>query len=113
MSGGGVERRALRPLCTAAGIPPGSVACAELAGNTYAVFNLDGRLYVTQDQCTHGPGRLSEGLVEGEEIECPFHAGRFHIPTGKPVAPPCTEPIRCWTAEIIDGTVYIDPTQPG
>ncbi len=107
-----MERRALKPLCAVAEVPPGTGTRAELAGKAYAVFNLGGRLCVTQDQCTHGPGSLSEGLVEGEEIECPFHAGRFHIPTGKPVAAPCTEPIQCWTAEIIDGTVYIDPTQP-
>jgi nitrite reductase/ring-hydroxylating ferredoxin subunit len=106
-----MERRTLKALCSTTDIPPGCTARAELSGTAYAVFNLSGRFYVTQDQCTHGPGSLSEGLVEGEEIECPFHAGRFHIPTGKPVAAPCTEPIRCWTAEIVDGTVYIDPTQ--
>jgi nitrite reductase/ring-hydroxylating ferredoxin subunit len=113
VSGYGLERRALRPLCAVAEVAPGSAARAELAGKVYAVFNLAGRFYVTQDQCTHGPGSLSDGLIEGEEIECPFHAGRFHIPTGRPVAAPCIEPIRCWTAEIVDGTVYIDPTQPG
>jgi nitrite reductase/ring-hydroxylating ferredoxin subunit len=31
-----------------------------------------------------------EGFVDGEEVECPFHQGRFHIPTGHPSAPPCT-----------------------
>jgi nitrite reductase/ring-hydroxylating ferredoxin subunit len=108
-----MSSRKLEPLCAAAEIAPGNAARAELMGKVYAVFNLDGRFYVTQDQCTHGPGALSEGFVEGEEVECPFHAGRFHIPTGKPAAAPCTEPILCWTAEIVDGEVCIDPSQQG
>ena len=108
-----MSERKLVPLCTAAEIAPGSTARAELEGKAYAVFNLAGCFYVTQDQCTHGPGALSEGFVEGEEVECPFHAGRFHIPTGQPAAPPCTEPLACWTAEIVDGKVCIDPTQHG
>ena len=50
----------------------------ERDGRTYAVFNLSGQYHVTQDECTHGPGSLGEGWVEGEEVECPFHQGRFH-----------------------------------
>lgn len=100
-------------LCQSADVPPGSALRAELGGQAYAVFNLDGRFYVTQDQCTHGPGALSEGFVEGEEIECPFHAGRFHIPTGQPAAPPCTLPIKVWAAQVIDGKICIDPSEHG
>ncbi len=100
-------------LCAAETLAPGSAVRAELAGAAYAVFNLDGRYYVTQDPCTHGPGALSEGFVDGEEIECPFHAGRFHIPTGRPAAPPCTEAIRVWTAEVVDGMICIDPAENG
>jgi nitrite reductase/ring-hydroxylating ferredoxin subunit len=110
---GVMDGRQLAPLCAAAEIPPGSAARAELRGKAYAVFNLGGRFYVTQDQCTHGPGTLSDGFVEGEEIECPFHGGRFHIPSGKPSGAPCTEPLACWPAEIVDGRVCIDPTQRG
>jgi nitrite reductase/ring-hydroxylating ferredoxin subunit len=100
----------LIPLCAAAAIAPGSAARAERGGRTYAVFNLAGAYYVTQDQCTHGPGLLADGFVEGEEVECPFHAGRFHIPSGQPVAPPCTEPLKVWRAALVGGTICIDPS---
>jgi len=36
---------------------------------TVAVFNLDGEFYVTDDACTHGPGSMSEGFVDGDCIE--------------------------------------------
>jgi nitrite reductase/ring-hydroxylating ferredoxin subunit len=98
----------LIPLCAAAAVAPGSAARAEHGGKAYAVFNLAGAFYVTQDQCTHGPGLLADGFVEGEEVECPFHAGRFHIPSGQPVAPPCTEAIKVWRTALVDGTVCIE-----
>ena len=76
-------------------------------GVAYAAFLLDGTPYVTHDICTHGPGLLSDGDIEGEEVICPFHQGRFHIPSGQPTGAPCTEPVRVFPARVIDGTVCI------
>src|SRR6185437_10843090 len=83
----------------------------EIDGFAYAVYRLGEKYFVTADQCTHGPGLLSEGAVIGEEIECPFHQGRFHIPSGAPTLPPCTEPVRVWTAHLCDGRICIDPDE--
>ena len=98
-----------RDLCAADALDPATPLRVEQAGTAYAVFLLDGAVHVTQDDCTHGPGSLAEGLVDGQEIECPFHQGRFHIPTGRPTAPPCTIPLRIWPARVIAGRVCIDP----
>jgi anthranilate 1,2-dioxygenase ferredoxin subunit len=51
---------------------------------------------------------LAEGWVEGDEVECPFHQGRFHIPGGQPTAPPCTVPLRIWKVKLIEGDIWID-----
>lgn len=83
---------------------------SEAHGIAFAVFRIGDHYYVTQDACTHGPGSLAEGYVDGEEIECPFHQGRFHIPSGQPSAPPCTIPLRVWDALVIDGQVWINVT---
>ncbi len=100
----------LTALCAAADVDETSPVRSETHGLAFAVFRVSGRHYVTQDACTHGPGSLAEGYVDGEEIECPFHQGRFHIPTGRPSAPPCTIPLRVWDAQVIDGQVCIDVT---
>ena len=84
---------------------------AERDGVDYAVFTRAGAYYVTHDLCTHGPGLMSEGYIEGEEVECPFHQGRFNFITGEPTLAPCTEPLRTWTAHIVDGQVCIDPSE--
>ena len=60
----------------------------------------------------HGPGCLSEGYVEGFEIECPFHQGRFDLRTGMPTEAPCEIPVATWTPVLRDGGVFIDIANP-
>ena len=98
-------------LCAAADVQPDMPVQVVLNGFAYAVYNLEGRYYATQDLCTHGPGSLAEGFVMGCEIECPFHQGRFDIRTGAATAAPCTEALRTWTVREIDGQLYIDPSE--
>ena len=76
-----------------------------------AVFQVDGNYYVTQDHCTHGPGSLSEGYLEGSEIECPFHQGRFDVITGEPTSPPCTIRLRTWAVTLREGKILVDSAQ--
>ncbi len=50
-------------------------------------------LYAISDECSHAAIPLSEGDVEGCEIECWLHGSRFDLRTGKPSGPPATEPV--------------------
>lgn len=56
---------------------------ATVAGRSVGVYVLAGNYYALEDVCPHAEALLSQGFVEGEEIECPLHGARFHIPTGK------------------------------
>ena len=64
-------------LCSTAEVAPGNALKVDKAGLVLAVFNLDGEFFVTDDACTHGPGSLSEGFIEGEVVECNFHNDQF------------------------------------
>ena len=94
-------------LCRADAVTPGEVVKVETAGLTLAVYNVNGSFYVTDDQCTHGPGSLSEGFLDGEVIECNFHQGCFNVRTGAVAAPPCIVPIKTYPATVENGSVYI------
>jgi nitrite reductase/ring-hydroxylating ferredoxin subunit len=94
-------------LCAAADVAPGAALRVETGGLTVAVFNLDGEFFVTDDACTHGPGSLSEGFIDGDVVECNFHQGLFNIRTGAVVAPPCIVPVKTYKALVADGRVYI------
>ena len=100
--------RKLIALCDASSVTPGCVVRAEAEGCVYAVFNLEGAYYVTQDECTHGPGSLSEGYVLDDEVECPFHQGRFHIPSGRATCAPATEALKTWKAEVVGDRICIN-----
>ncbi len=94
-------------LCSAADVAPGTALKVEEAGLELAVFNVDGTFYVTDDQCTHGPGSLSEGFLDGDIVECNFHQGQFNVRTGAVVMPPCIDPVKTYPAFLRGGKVII------
>lgn len=95
-------------LCKAEEVAAGAALRVEAGGVTVAVFNIDGEFFVTDDACTHGPGSLSEGYIDGDVIECNFHNGQFNIKTGEVVSPPCMIPVQTYPAKVENGMVVIE-----
>lgn len=95
-------------LCSTADVAPGTAFKVETEGLTLAVYNIGGEFFVTDDHCTHGPGSLSEGYIEGHVIECNFHGGQFDVRTGEVVAPPCMVPVKTYPATVVNGKVVVE-----
>jgi nitrite reductase/ring-hydroxylating ferredoxin subunit len=95
-------------LCQAADVAEGTALKVETEGLILAVFNVDGEYYVLDDACTHGPGSLSEGYIEGDVVECNFHNGQFNIRTGEVVLPPCMIPMKTYPTTVEDGKVCVE-----
>lgn len=96
-------------LCRKEEVGVGEVIRIEKGQLVLAVYNLDGEYFVTDDACTHGPGSLSEGCIEGDLIECDFHNGAFNIRTGAVATAPCMIPVKTYPVVISDdGTVSIE-----
>ena len=95
-------------LCAASDIAPGNALKVEVGDLALAVFNVGGEFFVTDDLCTHGPGSLSEGYIDGDIVECNFHNGQFNIRTGEVVSPPCMVPIKTYPVTLIQGRVTIE-----
>jgi len=103
----GEERQDFAQLCRTDKVIPGTPLRVEIDDEAHAVFQADDGYFVTADLCSHGPGSLAEGFLEGHEIECPFHQGKFDIRSGAPTAPPCFEPVRVWQPEVVNGELFI------
>jgi len=88
-------------------IPPGEGLHVKLGGWEIAIFNVGGEFYAIDDVCTHAYALLSEGFVEGDQIECPLHGGRFELKTGKAVGAPCTEDVRTYPVRREDDAVLV------
>jgi nitrite reductase/ring-hydroxylating ferredoxin subunit len=97
-------------LCEIGDVEPGGTLKVERGDLVLAVYNVDGAFYVTDDACTHGPGSLSEGYLDGHVIECDFHNGAFDVRTGEVVAPPCMVPVRTYPVVIEGEDVMIEVT---
>jgi naphthalene 1,2-dioxygenase system ferredoxin subunit len=89
-------------------VPEEDVLGVECGGKDLALYNVDGQVYATDNICTHGHARLCDGFLEGFEIECPLHQGKFDIRDGKPLCEPVTEPIRSYPVKIENGRVFVD-----
>ena len=87
---------------------PGTALRVETGNLAVAVYNLDGEFYVTDDQCTHGPGLMSEGYIDDDVVECNFHNGQFNIKTGEVASPPCMIPLKTYRATVENGRIFID-----
>lgn len=95
-------------LCHADDIAGGDALKVEHGDLVLAVYNVDGEFFVTDDACTHGPGSLSEGYLEGDVIECNFHGGQFNVRTGEVAGPPCMVPIKTYKVSVEDGNIFIE-----
>lgn len=70
-----------------------------LEGRSIGVYRLAGEYYALEDVCPHAEALLSQGFVMGEEIECPLHGARFHIPTGKCTKEPGERDLACFAVQ--------------
>jgi nitrite reductase/ring-hydroxylating ferredoxin subunit len=95
-------------ICRQADIAPDSVQAFDIGDKRLAVFNIAGKFYVTDDECTHASASLAEGMLDGDIIECAVHMGAFHVPTGEVKAPPCQVPLRTYKVVLEDGEIFAD-----
>ena len=81
-------------------VPAGSTLLVEVAGQSFAIYNVGGVFYATQDECTHQQGPLNEGTLEGTTIECPYHGSQFDVSTGKVLRGPAKEPLKTYRVTV-------------
>jgi naphthalene 1,2-dioxygenase ferredoxin component len=88
-------------------VPDDDVIGVDVAGRDIALYRVEGSIFATDNLCTHGHARLCDGFLEGHEIECPLHQGRFDIRDGSATCAPVTEAIRCYPVRIEGGRVFL------
>ncbi|MEJ5988411.1 non-heme iron oxygenase ferredoxin subunit [Ramlibacter sp. PS3R-8] len=99
----------LHHLCRLDELEEGTITGGRLPdGHRVAIYLIDGEVYVTDDRCSHGAASLTEeGIIDGCQVECSWHFGRFDIRSGAPTASPCTEAIRTYRVTVQDGAVHV------
>ncbi|KNZ30751.1 MAG: hypothetical protein AD742_20685 [Methylibium sp. NZG] len=71
------------------------------------VYEVDGALHAIEDICPHAQARLSEGFIEGCEVECPLHNAVFDVTSGKHLrGEPCRD-VKTFAVRVVDGRVEV------
>lgn len=74
-------------------LPEGKGVCVQVNGRRVALFLVDGEVYAIDDICSHAEASLSEGELDGYEVECPLHGALFDIRTGRALCLPAFAPV--------------------
>jgi naphthalene 1,2-dioxygenase system ferredoxin subunit len=72
-----------------------------------AIYLVAGAVFATDNRCSHGEARLCDGFLEGHEIECPHHQGRFDVRTGEATGPPAHVALASYPAKLEAGRVWL------
>ena len=89
-------------------IPEDDVIGIDAEGKSFALYQVDGEIYATDNICTHGNARLCDGFLKGHEIECPLHQGKFDIRNGKAMCAPLTEDVKTYPVKIEGTCVFVE-----
>jgi len=95
-----------------ASVPQDDVIAVEVQGREIALYGVDGEVFATDNLCTHGHARLCDGFLDGHEIECPLHQGKFDVRNGTALCAPLSENLRAYPVRIEGGKVFLDLGQP-
>ena len=89
-------------------IGPGEMFAATVGKLKIAVFHLeDGSWHATGNVCTHAFALLTEGWLDGDAVECPLHAGRFDVRTGKGLCAPIDKDIPTYPVRVVGADVMV------
>jgi 3-phenylpropionate/trans-cinnamate dioxygenase ferredoxin subunit len=101
------EAEAWHRVASLSDLKEGEVIDARAGDAQVALCRVDGRVHALDDMCPHAFAQLSQGFVEGNEIECPLHGARFEITTGRCTSPPADEDVRVYPVRVEGEDVFV------
>jgi NADPH-dependent 2,4-dienoyl-CoA reductase/sulfur reductase-like enzyme/nitrite reductase/ring-hydroxylating ferredoxin subunit len=91
----------------------GVPAVIEVEEKKVLLIRSEGRVYACGNECSHYHAPLSDGLIAGHVVTCPWHNARFDIRDGNLVAPPGLNGVPSYETKIENGQVWIRQTGKG
>jgi nitrite reductase/ring-hydroxylating ferredoxin subunit len=82
-------------------VAEGQVHAVRVGDREIAVYHLAGGDFrATDNVCTHEYALLSDGWLEDGCIECPLHAARFDVKTGKALCAPAETNLQVFEVKV-------------
>ena len=75
----------------------------------YAIYHLANGFFATQGHCyCEEQALLSEGTIDGEELECASCGRAFSIVSGDSISDPDTDPLKVYDITEEEGKLYLN-----
>ena len=95
------------PVLSDAELQEGEMKRVDAAGVPVLLVRLGGNVCALAHTCSHLGGPLSEGKLEGDVVQCPWHGSRFNVRDGSVVDGPATFPQPCFETRVREGQIEV------
>ena len=95
------------PVLADAELREGEMKRVDAQGVPVLLVRREGEVCALAHTCSHLGGPLSEGKLEGDVVQCPWHGSRFNVRDGSVVDGPATFPQPCFEARVREGQIEV------
>jgi NADPH-dependent 2,4-dienoyl-CoA reductase/sulfur reductase-like enzyme/nitrite reductase/ring-hydroxylating ferredoxin subunit len=88
-------------------LPDGGMVLGQVDADDVILVRRGGEFFAAGAVCTHYHGPLSDGLVVGDTVRCPWHHACFSLRTGEALRAPALDPISCWRVEKVGDKAFV------
>ena len=89
----------------------GRMHTVQIDGKAVILVKHDGEIHAVAGTCPHAGAPLSDGILVGDHIICPWHKAAFCARSGKVLEPPALDPLARFDVRIEEGRVKLTPTK--
>ena len=93
------------PVCRVEDLPDGHVRHAKIGKRDIVVGRVGEEYFALSNLCRHAFGPLSDGIVEGYYVMCPWHGWRYDLRDGSTDHPDAD--VKTYPVRVADGEVLI------
>lgn len=95
------------PILSESDLEEGKPIRADYNGTPIVLIRRGSETYALAETCSHLGGPLSEGKLDGDVIQCPWHGSRFSIRDGRVIDGPAVHPQPCLTTRVRNGKIEV------
>src|ERR1700733_4933383 len=77
----------------------GAMLLGHVGDDDVVLVRSGSEIFAIDAHCSHYHGPLADGLVDGENIHCPWHHACFDLRTGEAARAPALTPLSVWKVE--------------